>query len=222
MKARHAKELAEAERENAILARLTEIGLPEPRVCIQKDSTWLTWGDSYSGAGVPTGTLTALAAALPGLPMVWYHGTFAGITTQAERDASTEEYKTEGPAAPWWVETEHDGRAVLHWRATLGGEGVRVNCHLSYTQGMKTGGVSAHRKEFKGGYSYECKLRQCAPEMYTIENADGVPVAEFGGPGCFLYAQGSPEAMSRSMLTWTPIDADIAPTVADFVRALTN
>jgi hypothetical protein len=63
-------------------------------------------------------------------------------------------------------------------------------------------------------------MRRCADSLYTIEDADGVPVAEFGGPGCWVYASGSPEAAGNASLTWTPIDADRAPTVLDFVLQL--
>lgn len=225
LKAKHAKEIAAAEHEAEILALLEKAGAPEPRsVFKQTDCTWIKYGDSYRhGKQATPEVMQSAAAALPGLPLVWYQDTFAGIMTQEDRDASPKEYKNEGPSAPWWIEySQHSGHE-LHWYTVIGGHKLRVTCAIPSNIAHRVGGIDADRGEYRGGFRYERRrICPCAESLYMIEDGDGVPVAEFGGPGCWVYAPGSEQDRGRAMLTWTPIDADRAPAVIDFVNAITR
>lgn len=231
LRAKHAKELADAEFEEALRAKLPDIG-HEWSIYInslygQVAGVKLSQPYGYSEKGGPTlQDLLTVAEALPGLPMVKVAGTFTSYL--AAQQLPQYEHKnsvtSEEPIAPWIVEA-HGGPGArngsqcdLEWRTNIDGIGlVTVKFELPFMTPLR---FAAKRKDYMGGHRYEdarCEVDR--DKLFTIYGPDSAtPVAQLRSPT--KWASGGSEYPSKITQAWEPLDDPCRATVADFARAL--
>jgi hypothetical protein len=211
VRARHAKELADAEREDAIQAVIPAGGR------LHMYSLYGTIGGVSYGDDKPSGHASwehtqALIRALPPVALMLCKDSCTSFKTRAYVESLPDDHKDRGKkeseVSPVLVQIEglHGPKLKLEWTTRLpSGDLLRVRCKLGYIpQGI--GSYEAKRVDFRGGHRYESARFFPNDELHTVHGSTH-PLAQLEAP--IRWSSGGPEYPGNMTLYFCDLGADM-------------
>jgi hypothetical protein len=226
LKKKHREQLEALRHETAIREKLAGMGIEPRMVSVGRDlygrGIGLVFGDSFQGKGIGWEEVAHLADVLPtAKPLRWIEESCVSVKTAAFCEALPEEGKQrwtrEQEIAPFWMEVDgggsYGGSARIRWCFDLDEECFEVSCYLNDRQIH----AAAHRKEYRGGFSYEqkrCIVPDYADRVNSLE--DGEPLADVERHRMWS----SSDHVGQHTLIWINLRIDRTAAVQDLAAAM--
>jgi len=176
LKKKHAEELAKAEREDALLKTLENMGAPQPSMVFQHSlygsEGSIVYGNTFAGyydkSPFTLQDALEVAEALPPIPLVYVKDGCVSIRSREHVDSIPEEKKEQWQQEEdiGAVKIEADGFGVnVKWETRIGDDRWSVCCEFPPHK-FRTLHAKAHRVKYRGGFRYDHKTVS-VPDTFT-------------------------------------------------------
>lgn len=213
IKARHAKELAKAEAEDRILAKVpagAKVFVSELYGRVAR----VSFGDEFREPATWAQAVELIGMLPPVSKTMVKDGCLSfrpRSVVEAMPESAKERWESESDVSPvlFHIEALHGPTLELEWTAALPEIGlVQVHVHLGHVP-SGIGRYQANRVEFKGGFRYERARFNAAAELHTVHAENGESLAQLESPIC--WASGGPEYPNRMTIYFCDLGADADP-----------